>query len=214
MQNRTGLEFDPQQVASFLEKIARDRDRTLQEIEAGKAARIAEIRAGAFAECRNIHRKASAQSRQSQQQMNERYSAVVKARLRRRRWRLMTETQQRLAEAIWLRMIEAWNDGDGQWRWCRYWITAARRASVAAPLQIRLGKGGSADVCDKVKAVMQDYPAQCEVLVDSGDEPGVVVRWPDHLLDGSLRSQYPLIRERALERVAQLIYAHRREQRR
>ncbi len=203
------VDVEPQQVAVFLDKITRDRDRDLQDIENQKHNKIAQLRREARAASRRVHRQASKQARARQSQMHDRYLATVTAKLRRRRWRVLTDLQQRVVEAVWARMMRAWSDPEHQWKWCRVWLTEARSRSASAPLQINLGKNACPDVKRKINAMMADYPGQFELLKDESAPEGIIIRWADHMLDGTLRMQHEEISERALHRITRIIYPHR-----
>lgn len=206
MIHRKHADVEPQQVTVFLDKIVRDRDRELQDIETQKRDQIAQLRADAFAESRRVHNKAAKQARATQAQRHDRYLAGVNAKLRRRHWRLLTDLQQRALDAVWTRMMQAWNDAEHQWGWCRAWLTEARSRSGSDPMQVHLGKGARADVCENIKAMMADYPGHCELQTDESAPEGIIIRWADHMLDGTLHMHRPELLERALCRITQIIY--------
>ncbi len=206
MIHRQQVDVEPQQVTVFLDKIARDRDRELQHIETQKHEKIAQLRHEAFTESRRIHHQASQQARARQSQKHDRYLATVNATLRRRHWRLLTEFQQRVADAVWARMMQAWINSEHQWRWCRVWLTEARGRFGSDPMQINLGRGAHSDVCEKIKEMMADYPAHFELQIDDSAPEGIIIRWADHMLDGTLSMQQPELLERALLRITHVIY--------
>ncbi len=198
--------IEPQQVRVFLDKIARDRDRELQNIEAQRRDKIVRLRREAFAESRRIHHQASKKARDDQSRKHDRYVATINAKLRRRHWRLLTDLQQRVVDSVWTRMMEAWNDPSTQWRWCRAWVNEARRHSGSDPVHISLGQGGHCDVCNKIERMMADYPGEWNMTIDESSPAGIVIRWAQHLLDGSLRIQQPELQERAMRRITQIVY--------
>jgi hypothetical protein len=206
MSDQKRVDVEPQQVTVFLDKIARDRDRELQDIETQKQDRIAQLRHEAFAESRRIHHKATEQARATQSQKHDRYLATVNAKLRRRHWRVLTDLQQRVVDAVWERMMQSWNKPGSQWRWCRVWLTEARSRSGSDPMQINLGRGACSDVCERIKVMMADYPGQFELQIDESAPEGIVICWADHMLDGALRMQHPELLESALRRITQIIY--------
>ncbi len=206
MIHRQQVDVEPQQVAIFLDKIARDRDRELQNIDTQKHNKIAQLRGEAIAQSRRIHHQAAKLARARQSQKHDRYLATINAELRRRHWRLLTDLQRRVADAVWARMMQSWNNPQHQWRWCRQWLDAARSRCASLPLQIDLGRGARSDVCEKINATMTDYPGQFELQTDESAPEGIIIRWADHMLDGTLRMQHPQLLENALRRITDIIY--------
>jgi hypothetical protein len=206
MTHQKRVDVEPQQVTVFLDKIARDRDRELQNIDTRKHEKIAQLRHEAFAESRRIHRQATKQARARQSQKHDRYLATANAKLRRRHWRLLTDLQQRVVDVVWERMMQSWNNPEHQWRWCRMWLNEARSRSRSAPLQINLGRGARSDVCEKIKVMMTDYPGHFELNMDESAPEGITICWTDHMLDGALRMQHPKLLDSALRRIAHIIY--------
>ncbi len=207
MTHRKQVDVEPQQVTIFLDKIARDRDRELQNIETQKHNKIAQLRREAFAESRRVHNQATKQARARQSQKHDRYLATVNAKLRRRHWRLLTDLQQRVVDAVWARMMQAWNNSEHQWSWCRVWLTEARSRSGSDAVQINLGKGARSDVCEKIKLMMADYPGHFGLQIDESAPEGIIIRWADHMLDGTLRMHRPELLESALRQITHIIYS-------
>ncbi len=73
-------------------------------------------------------------------------------------------------------------------------------------MQITLGKGANPDVPDKIAAMLADYPGTFDLEVDRSAPEGIIIRWADHMLDGTLQMHRLELLERALRRITQTLY--------
>lgn len=197
--------FDPQQVAPFLEKIARERDRELARIARERDAETARILGEAYSEARHLFRHSVEDTRDRLQQEQDRYLARVRSELRRERWKILKSTQAKAVEAIWQRFLQAWDEPPLQLLWCRYWVTQALERAGEMPLTVVCGAGAAAETVRELAVDLRQHAAGGEVRTDDGLEPGLVVEWGDFLLDGRLRAQRSRIADRVLRRLAHLM---------
>jgi vacuolar-type H+-ATPase subunit H len=197
--------FDPQQVAPFLEKIARKRDSELSRITRERDAEMARILGDAYREARHLFRRSVQDTRDRLQQEQDRYLARVRSELRRERWKILKSTQAQAVEAIWQRFLQAWDDPSMQLLWCRYWVTQALERAGELPLTVVCGAGAAAETVKELAVDLRQHAAGGEVRSDDGLEPGLVVEWGDYTLDGRLRAQRSEIADRVLSRVAHLM---------
>ena len=199
------INFDPQQAAPFLEKIARERDGELARIARDRDMRVARILSEAHSESRHLFRRSVEEYRGRLQQEEDRYLARVRSELRRQRWKILKATQDRAIEAIWQRFLQAWNDPDEQWVWCRYWLRQALDRAGDMPLTVVCGAGTHATTRQRLDGEAALHAAGGQVRMDAEGEPGLMIEWGDYTLDGRLRSQCPKIADMVLCRVAHLM---------
>ena len=199
------LVFDPQQVAPFLEKIARERESELARIARERDTEVARLLAEAHREARQLFGRSVQETRGRLQQEDERYLARVRSGLRRERWKILKTTQAQAVEAIWQRFLQAWDDPSQQLAWCRYWVRQARERAAASPLTVVCGAGTRSATVEALAADLQQHAAGGELRSDDSLEPGLVIEWGDYTLDGRLRAQCPKIAELVLCRVAHLM---------
>ena len=116
------VDFDPQQISPFLEKIARDCDAELRAIAEQRDLDIARLNSEAHAASRRLFRHGADQLRARLELERSRYLARLRSDLRRQHWDILAEAQQRLLETVSERFDDAWKDPQRQWEWCRYWL--------------------------------------------------------------------------------------------
>ncbi len=206
MDSRLPTEFDPQQVSLFLDKIAQDYDAELRDIAANRDAGIARIRGDAYVESRRLFRYSAELLRTRLELERSRYLARVRSDLRRQRWEILVESQQRVLEAVSDRFFKAWEDPDRQWEWCRYWLAAALERAGDNALRIILGKAALESMRAKIEQKICDHPADTSVIVDPDSDSGICIEWGDYLMDGRLTSQSAAITDAVLSRLSNLLY--------
>lgn len=205
MDERSPADFDLQQVSLFLDKVAEDCDTELREIAANRDAEIARIRGDAHVESRHLFRHSAEQLRTRLVLEQSRYLARVRSDLRRQQWEILTESQQRVLEAVSDRFRKAWEDPEGQWQWCRYWLALALERAGDNAIRVILGNDALENVRASIEEMIGDHPASATVIIDSQADPGICIEWGDYLMDGRLASQNTAITDAVLSRLSDLL---------
>ncbi|MGI9262148.1 MAG: hypothetical protein ACR2QR_08935 [Woeseiaceae bacterium] len=200
------VDFDPQQVSLFLDKIALDCDTELREIAEKRDAEIARIRGDAYAESRRLFRHSAEQLSTRLELEQSRYLARVRSDLRRQQWEILVESQQHVLKAVSDRFCKAWEDPDRQLEWCRFWLELARERAGDNAIQVTLGKGALESVRAKIEKTTHHYPADTSVIIDPDTDPGICIEWVDCMMDGRLSSQTAEITDAVLSRLSDLLY--------
>ncbi len=211
MDTRISAEYDPQQVALFLDKIAEDCDAELREIALNRDAEIARIRGEAHAESRSLLRHGAGQLRSRLELERSRYLARVRSDLRRQQWEILVESQQRVLEAVSNRFYKAWENPDRQRQWCQYWLRAALERVGDSRFGIVLGRGASENVRARIEKEIGDHPAGGSVIIDANADPGIRIEWGDYVMDGRLTSQSTAITDAVLSRLADMLHEQDKE---
>ncbi|MDH3452906.1 MAG: hypothetical protein OEN20_10820 [Gammaproteobacteria bacterium] len=199
------IEYNPRHVETFLEKIARNRDRELQQIDQQVHAEVSKIRQQAHTEARQLARRVIRETRERERRQRDRYLYKLRSELTRERWGMLKQIHERVLRDVRARFARAWADQDRQSDWCRLWIESARSMAAANDLHIYCGAGTSDAVVEKMRHWLSDYPGRCEWHVDTARPPGLLVEWTDHHLDGSLDRQCEMVVEAVLNRVAEML---------
>lgn len=199
--------FDAQQVSLFLDKIARECETELRQIACQRDDEIARIRGDAHAESRRLFRHGAAALRARLALERDRYLARVRSELRRRRWDILSESQQRVLEAVAARFSRAWEDPERQWEWCRYWLELALERAGDDALAVTLGQGALDSVRARIEARIGAHRAGASVTVDPDAAPGISIEWDDYVMDGRLGSQSAAITDAVLARLSGLLHA-------
>ncbi len=207
-------DFDPRQVALFLDKIAQDRDTELREIEQQRDADIARIRADAHSESRRLFRQSAEQLRARLALEKSRHLARVRSDLRRQRWEVLAESQQRVLEAVSDRFRKAWEDPQRQWEWCRYWMQLALERAGDEALRVSLGARASASARAQIEQMIRKQPAGAASIIETQADPGICIEWGDYVMDGRLASQSARITDAVLGRLSSLLLESDAEPRR
>ena len=205
MDSRLPADFDPQQVSLFLDKVAQDCDTELREIAANRDAGIARISGDANAESRRLFRHSVEQLRTRLVLEQNRYLARVRSDLRRQQWEILTESQQRVLEAVSDRFLKAWEDPQGQWQWCRYWLALALERAGDNALRVILGNGALEKVRASIEKKISDHAAGASVIIDTQADPGICIEWGDYMMDGRLASQNTAITDAVLSRLSDML---------
>ncbi|MGI9304461.1 MAG: hypothetical protein ACR2RB_17410 [Gammaproteobacteria bacterium] len=206
MDARVPVDFDPQQVSLFLEKIAQDCDTELRDIAGKRDAEIARIRGDAYAESHRLFRRSAEQLCARLVLERGRYLARVRSDLRRKKWKILVESQQRALKAVSDRFWNAWEVPDRQWEWSQYWLELARERAGDNTIQITLGKGALENVRARIEETIRDHPAGASVTIDTDTDPGIRIEWGDYVLDGRLTSQSTAITDAVLSRLSNLLH--------
>lgn len=205
MDSRLPADFDPQQVSLFLDKVAQDCDTELREIAANRDAEIAGVLGDAHVESRRLFRHSAEQLRSRLVLEQSRYLARVRSDLRRQQWEILTESQQRVLEAVSDRFRKAWEDPEGQWEWCRYWLALARERAGDNALRVILGQGALENVRASIEKKISDHAAGASVIIDTQADPGICIEWSDYMMDGRLASQNTAITDAVLSRLSDML---------
>jgi len=208
MDEHLPADFDPQQVSLFLDKVAQDCDAELREIAANRDAEIAGVRGDAHVESRRLFRHSAEQLRTRLVLEQSRYLARVRSDLRRQQWEILTESQQRVLEAVSDRFRKAWEDPEGQWEWCRYWLAFALERAGDNALRVILGQGALENVRASIEKKISDHAAGATVIIDTHADPGICIEWSDYMMDGRLASQNTAITDAVLSRLSDLLLEH------
>ena len=206
MNQRPPINFEPQKIEAFLAKIENDLNLELQRVEDQKEKKVKRIHRRAYAEAGRLYKQAAKQAQDRRNLERNRYLAEVRANLRRRRWRLLTKCQTHALDLVWIRFLRAWLDPTSQWSWCRLWLSAARDYSNGTTMHIRLGRGARQEVQAQIETAMQDYQGPWQIELDHEMGPGIVIRWDDVLLDGTLRTQCDGVGRMLLRRFADVLH--------
>ncbi len=198
-------DFDPRQVALFLDRIARDRDIELREIAQQRDAEIARIRGDAHGESRRLFRQSAEQLRSRLALERNRYLARTRSDLRRQRWEVLAESQLRVLDAVSNRFRKAWEDPQRQWEWCRYWLQQALDRAGDKALRVSLGDDVSARTRANIDQAIGKHPAGASSIIDTRADPGICIEWGDYVMDGRLASQSAAITDSVLGRLSSLL---------
>lgn len=197
--------FDPRHVRAFLEKISEDRDEEVNDIRRRVEAETQKIRKDGYRAARRLASQVATDTREHQRREHDRFLYKARSELTRERWSILGDLHRRALDAVRDRFEAAWRDESRQWAWCRHWVDAGADLAAGAPLEVRLGDGTSDTVAERTGKLLDSYPGEWTVRVDTAEPAGVVISWPDHLLDGTLPSHIAVATEEVMERVAALL---------
>lgn len=198
--------YDPQHLEEFLSKIDADRVREVTRIATATAEERERIRRGAYAESIAFHRDQAERVRRREQTDRERALSRTHSEIRRRRWALLFDLEQRAREGLERRCAAAWGSPPGQLRWCSYWLRFARDAARGERLEVTLGNGASPETVRTLARVLAEWSPAGKVALDPEQSPGIVVSWRDRILDGRFRSHYDDLMVGVLAELAALLH--------
>lgn len=202
---REDLAFDPRHVETFLTKIRADRDEAIQEIRGCAEQEIAKIRKDAYRAARALARKTIKSAREQEALERDRFLYKIKSELKREHWKVLESLRQEVLRRARETFEAAWAQPAQQWAWCESWLNTATELAQGQVLSIRLGQGGSDKITAKIKHKLKDYSGEWSAEIDQAAPAGVVIAWPDHLLDGTLISHCEDVSREVVNQLAQTL---------
>ncbi len=198
-------DVDPGQVEAFVRKIVANRDRELQRIQEQLANQGRTLRADAHARARRLAGRIVERTREDEQRLDARHLYKVRSELSRQRWEALAHYREQARGELQARYAGLWGEPAAQSRWCRFWVQAAREASEGQRLRVRCGPGSTPALREQIAGWLDDYPGGAEVEVDLSIAPGLILEWPDHLLDATLQRQCEAALDEVMQRLARIL---------
>lgn len=184
----------------FMAMIEADREREIAQIQADADHQVKLIFAEAHAEARRLQRDTNIRLRQELSVRRHKETSRIQARIRRKRWQGLKELQSGIDQQVLDRMCSAWTETVWQWNWCHFWLQATLERDDDAPLRVSIAETACPETLDRIEQ-WGGHQKISLIFDDPLGEPGMIIRWADFELDGSISAQSGSIEAAVLMRL-------------
>lgn len=175
-------------MSAFLSAIEVDRDKAISKIQEDADEAIQKILSDAHSQSRQLQNQTNERLRNEMSLRKQKESSRVKSKIRRKRWNSLRQLQNDINQRVIEKMYTAWKEPDWQWSWCEFWLKAIPECNANTPMTVEVTEAVLPETIKKIE--QWGIKNRLDVNLDKSLlEPGLKIKWSDFELDGLIGAQ-------------------------